>query len=66
MRKMGDDGALLATSLVMMFSLDDASVSEQGLILFFFKQQFSFSQISIKTDSRHWEFHGKLVNFGVS
>lgn len=53
MRKMGDDGALLATSLVMMFSLDDASVSEQGLILFFFKQQFSFSQISIKTDSRH-------------
>lgn len=37
MRKMGDEGALLVTSLVMMFSLDDASVSEQALILFFFK-----------------------------
>ena len=40
MRKMGDDGALLATSLVMMFSLDDASVSEQGLILFFLSNSF--------------------------
>ena len=46
MRKMGDDGALLVTSLVMMFSLDDASVSEQALILFF------LSQITIRTDSR--------------
>ena len=53
MRKMGDDGALLVTSLVMMFSLDDASVSEQALILFFFMS--NYYQDRLKAMRIPWE-----------